>query len=163
LGKPLGLLSVIPGNQTYFTIENTFSNLNFYEFVSDQYATLQWNHNFNGRIFPEFRLCKLNWRELIDKRYGSISDENRAINASGLVYNAPEKDIGNTAGIGNIFKIFRIDFAWRANYLNVPETNRFTIKGSFDLILGAILCVSIFSFEKKGKDLHCKRSSRNSH
>jgi hypothetical protein len=33
---PLGLLSVIPGNQTYFTIENTFSNLNFYEFVSDQ-------------------------------------------------------------------------------------------------------------------------------
>jgi hypothetical protein len=26
---PLGLMSVIPGNQTYFTIENTFSNLNF--------------------------------------------------------------------------------------------------------------------------------------
>jgi hypothetical protein len=37
---PLGLMSVIPGNQTYFTIENTFSNLNFYEFVTDQYATL---------------------------------------------------------------------------------------------------------------------------
>jgi hypothetical protein len=32
---PLGLMSD-PGNQTYFTIENTFSNLNFYEFVSDQ-------------------------------------------------------------------------------------------------------------------------------
>jgi hypothetical protein len=29
---PLGLMSVIPGNQTYFTIENTFSNI-FYEFV----------------------------------------------------------------------------------------------------------------------------------
>jgi hypothetical protein len=35
---PLGLMSVIPGNQTYFTID-TF-NLNFYEFVTDQYATL---------------------------------------------------------------------------------------------------------------------------
>jgi DNA-binding transcriptional regulator/RsmH inhibitor MraZ len=34
------------GNQTYFTIENTFSNLNFYEFVSDQYATVQWDHNW---------------------------------------------------------------------------------------------------------------------
>ncbi|MFV8356964.1 DUF5686 family protein [Flavobacterium sp. XS1P32] len=132
---PLGLLSVIPGNQTYFTIENTFSNLNFYEFVSDQYATLQWNHNFNGRIFSRIPFMrKLNWRELISIKgvYGSISDENRAINASGLVYNAPEKGYWEySAGIGNIFKVFRIDFAWRANYLNVPETNRFTIKGSF--------------------------------
>jgi hypothetical protein len=102
---PLGLLSVIPGNQTYFTIENTFSNLNFYEFVSDQYATLQWNHNFNGRIFPEFRLCANSIGELISIKgvYGSISDENRAINASGLVYNAPEKDIGNTALVLEIF------------------------------------------------------------
>ncbi|MFV8331914.1 DUF5686 family protein [Flavobacterium sp. GSP14] len=132
---PLGLLSVIPGNQTYFTIENTFSNLNFYEFVSDQYATLQWNHNFNGRIFSRIPFMrKLNWRELISIKgvYGSISDENRAINASGLFYNAPEKGYWEySAGIGNIFKIFRIDFAWRANYLNVPDTNRFTIKGSF--------------------------------
>jgi hypothetical protein len=57
---PLGLLSVIPGNQTYFTIENTFSNLNFYEFVSDQYATVQWDHNFEGVFSPEFHLCE-NW------------------------------------------------------------------------------------------------------
>jgi hypothetical protein len=25
-------------------------------------------------------------------------------------------------GIGNIFKVFRIDFAWRGNYLNTPDT-----------------------------------------
>jgi hypothetical protein len=48
---PLGLLSVIPGNQTYFTIENTFS-INFYEFVSDQYATVQWDHNFEAYFLP---------------------------------------------------------------------------------------------------------------
>ncbi|MES2853399.1 MULTISPECIES: DUF5686 and carboxypeptidase-like regulatory domain-containing protein [unclassified Flavobacterium] len=132
---PLGLLSVIPGNQTYFTIENTFSNLNFYEFVSDQYATLQWNHNFNGRIFSRIPFMrKLNWREIVSVKgvYGTISDENRAINASGLIYNAPEKVYWEySAGIGNIFKVFRIDFAWRGNYLNTPDTNRFTVKGSF--------------------------------
>ena len=132
---PLGLLSVIPGNQTYFTIENTFSNLNFYEFVSDQYATLQWNHNFNGRIFSRIPFMrKLNWREIVYVKgvYGTISDENRAINASGLIYNAPEKGYWEySAGIGNIFKVFRIDFAWRGNYLNTPDTNRFTVKGSF--------------------------------
>ncbi|RTY89746.1 carboxypeptidase-like regulatory domain-containing protein [Flavobacterium sp. RSP46] len=132
---PLGLINVIPGNQTFFTIENTFSNLNFYEFVSDQYATLQWNHNFNGRLFSRIPFMrKLNWREIISVKgvYGSISDENRAINASGLIYNAPEKGYWEySAGIGNIFKVFRIDFAWRGNYVNVPETNRFTVKGSF--------------------------------
>ncbi|PKH67104.1 hypothetical protein CXF59_14530 [Flavobacterium sp. ALD4] len=132
---PLGLMSVIPGNQTYFTIENTFSNLNFYEFVTDQYATLEWNHNFSGRLFARIPFMrKLNWREIIGVKgvYGTISDENRAINASGLVYSAPEKVYWEySAGIGNIFKVFRIDFAWRGNYLNAPDTQRFSIKGSF--------------------------------
>ena len=132
---PLGLMSIIPGNQTYFTIENTFSNLNFYEFVADEYATFQWNHNFNGKIFSRIPLLrKLNWREIIGVRgvYGSISDENRAINASGLVYQAPEKGYWEySAGIGNIFKVFRIDFSWRGNYRNVPDAQNFAIKGSF--------------------------------
>jgi hypothetical protein len=132
---PLGLMSVIPGNQTYFTIENTFSNLNFYEFVTDQYATLEWNHNFSGRLFARIPFMrKLNWREIIGVKgvYGTISDENRAINASGLVYNAPERGYWEySAGIGNIFKVFRIDFSWRGNYLNTPDSNRFTVKGSF--------------------------------
>jgi hypothetical protein len=132
---PLGLLSVIPGNQTYFNIENTFSNLNFYEFVSDQYATLQWEHNFNGRLFSRIPFMrKLNWREIIGARgvYGTLSDANRAINASGLQYKAPEDIYWEySAGIGNIFKVFRIDFAWRGSYLNIPETNQFTVKGSF--------------------------------
>jgi hypothetical protein len=132
---PLGLMSVIPGNQTYFTIENTFSNLNFYEFVTDQYATLEWNHNFSGRLFGRIPFMrKLNWREIIGVKgvYGTISDENRAINASGLVYNAPERGYWEySAGIGNIFKVFRIDFTWRGNYLNTPDAQRFSVKGSF--------------------------------
>ncbi|MBC7605833.1 MAG: carboxypeptidase-like regulatory domain-containing protein [Burkholderiales bacterium] len=132
---PLGLLSVVPGNQTYFTIENTFSNLNFYEFVTDQYATFQWNHNFNGKIFSRIPLMrKLNWREIIGVKgiVGTISDENKAINASGLIYDAPEKGYWEySAGIGNIFKVFRIDFSWRGSYLNMPDATKFAVKGSF--------------------------------
>lgn len=132
---PLGLMSVIPGNQTYFSIDNTFSNLNFYEFVTDQYATLQWDHNFNGRLLSRIPFMrKLNWREIIAVRgvYGTISEVNKNINASGLIYKAPEKPYWEySAGIGNIFKVFRIDFAWRANYRNLPETNNFSVKGSF--------------------------------
>ncbi|WP_339657941.1 DUF5686 family protein [Flavobacterium frigidarium] len=132
---PLGLMSVIPGNQTYFTIENTFSNLNFYEFVSDQYATVQWEHNFGGRLFSRIPFMrKLNWREIIGAKavYGSVSDANRAINASGLTYTAPENGYWEySAGIGNIFKVFRLDFGWRGNYLDTPDAQKFTVKGSF--------------------------------
>jgi hypothetical protein len=132
---PLGLMSVVPGNQTLFIIDNTFSNLNFYEFVADQYATLQWEHNFQGKIFARIPyLRKLNLREIIGVRgvYGNVSDENVAINASGLIYQAPEKPYWEySAGIGNIFKVFRLDFAWRGNYRDIPDTSNFTIKGSF--------------------------------
>jgi hypothetical protein len=132
---PLGLMSVVPGNQTLFIIDNTFSNLNFYEFVADQYATFQWEHNFQGKVFARIPyLRKLNLREIIGVRgvYGTVSDENVAINASGLIYQAPEKPYWEySAGIGNIFKVFRLDFAWRGNYRDIPDTSNFTIKGSF--------------------------------
>ena len=131
---PLGLMSIVPGNQTFFTMENAFSNLNYYEFVTDKYATLQWNHDFNGRLFARIPfLRKLNWREIIGVKgaYGTVSDANKAINASGLEYLAPEKVYWEyNAGIGNIFKIFRLDFSWRGSYLDMPNINRFAVKGS---------------------------------
>lgn len=132
---PLGLMSVVPGNQTYFSIDNTFNNLNFYEFVTDEYVTLQWIHNFNGKIFARIPyIRKLNLREIIGIKgvYGTISDENRLINASGLTYLAPEKPYWEYSfGIGNIFKVFRVDFGWRGNYRDLPDAQNFTIKGSF--------------------------------
>ena len=132
---PLGLLSIVPGNQSYFNIENTFNNLNFYEFVTDEYLTFQWEHNFNGKLFARIPFMrKLNWREIIGVKgvYGTISNENKALNASGLVYKAPTDPYWEyNAGIGNIFKVFRLDFSWRGSYLNVPETNNFSIKGAF--------------------------------
>ncbi len=132
---PLGLLSVVPGNQTYFIINNTFSNLNFYEFVTDTYATFQWEHNFNGKILSRIPyLRKLNLREIVCVKsvYGTISDENKAINVSEVPCLAPEKPYWEySAGIGNIFKVFRLDFAWRGNYRDLPGSNNFTIKGSF--------------------------------
>jgi hypothetical protein len=132
---PLGLLSVIPGNQSFFIIDNTFSNLNFYEFVSDQYATFQLEHHFLGRLFSRIPgVRKLNLREIVNVRgvVGSVSDENIRLNASSLTYLAPEKPYWEYGfGVGNIFKVFRIDCTWRGNYRNLPETNNFTVKGSF--------------------------------
>ena len=132
---PLGLMGVIPGNQSYFIIDNTYNLLNYYDFVADQYASLHFEHHFNGRLFSRVPLLrKLNWREIIGIKgvCGTVSDENRFINASGLVYRAPEDIYWEYhAGIGNIFKVLRIDFAWRGSYLDIPDANKFTIKASF--------------------------------
>ncbi|NEW78029.1 MAG: carboxypeptidase-like regulatory domain-containing protein [Gelidibacter sp.] len=132
---PLGLLNVVPGNQSYFTIENTYSLLDYYEFVTDTYASLHVEHNFNGKFFsriPLFR--KLNLREIVGAKavWGQISDKNIALSASNINYLAPSKVYYEySVGVGNIFKVFRIDFSWRGNYRDVPNANNFAIKGAF--------------------------------
>lgn len=132
---PLGLLNVVPGNQSYFTIENTYSLLDYYEFVTDTYASLHVEHNFNGKFFsriPLFR--KLNLREIVGAKavWGEISDKNIALSASNINYMAPSKMYYEySVGVGNIFKVFRIDFSWRGSYRDVPNANNFAIKGAF--------------------------------
>jgi hypothetical protein len=133
---PLGLLSVVPGNQSYFSIYNTFSQLDFYEFVTDTYASLHLQHNFNGRFFSRIPwLRKLNLREIVSFRtvWGEVSDANKALNASGLIYNTPDKEMyyEYSLGVGNIFKILRIDFNFRGNYLDNPDARKFGVTGTF--------------------------------
>ena len=132
---PLGLLAPIPGNQTILSIYNTFTLLNFYEFVSDEYASLHIEHNFGGRLFSRIPgIRKLNLREIVGIRgvYGTVSEANTALNASNLVYQAPE-DIYYEYhfGIGNIFKVFRIDFTFRGNYFDNLDARTFGVTGSF--------------------------------
>ncbi len=140
---PLSLLSVIPGNQSYFSIYNTFTLLDFYEFVSDTYSSVHFEHHFNGRLFsriPLFR--KLNLREIVSVRgvWGDISAENIALNTTGLPNSiplvAPNKDPywEYGFGVGNIFKVFRIDFSFRGNYLDEienPGARKFGVTGTF--------------------------------
>ena len=141
---PLGLLSVIPGNQTYFSIYNTFSQLDFYEFVSDTYASFHFEHNFNGRLFSRIPfLRKLNLREIVSVRgvLGSLSEENIALsnvasNPNNLQLIAPSNEpyYEYSLGIGNIFKVFRIDFNFRGNYkdnIQYPNARKFGVTGSF--------------------------------
>lgn len=132
---PLSLLNPIPGNQTLFSIYNAFTQLDFYEFVSDTYASFHLQHDFGGRFFSRIPgLRKLNLREVVGFRavYGSISDSNIALNASNIVYQAPEDIYWEySVGVGNIFKILRIDFNFRGNYLSNPGARSFGVTGTF--------------------------------
>ncbi|WP_028376654.1 DUF5686 family protein [Leeuwenhoekiella sp. MAR_2009_132] len=134
---PLSLLSIIPGNQNLFSIYGTFPQLNYYEFVTDTYATLHLEHNFGGRIFGKIPfLKKLNLREIIGFRgaWGQISDENQRINASNIQYIAPDSKpyYEYSVGVGNILKILRIDFNFRGNYLDVPDARKFGVTGALE-------------------------------
>ncbi len=140
---PLGLLSVIPGNQSYFSVYNSFAQLDYYEFVTDTYASMHLEHNFNGRFFSRIPfLRKLNWREIIGFRaaWGELSDSNIALSTTSNPYNIPLISPNNkvyyeySVGVGNIFKVFRIDFNFRGNYLNeanYPDSRKFGVTGSF--------------------------------
>lgn len=134
---PLALLNVIPGNQTLFTLYGTFPNLDFYEFVTDTYAAVHLEHNFNGRLLarvPLFR--KLNLREIVGLRgvWGQLSAANKRLSEpASLDLRAPEDKIyyEYSIGVGNIFRIFRIDLNFRGNYLDRPGVRPFGITGSF--------------------------------
>lgn len=132
---PLSLLNPIPGNQTYFSLYNTFSQLDYYEFVSDSYASLHLEHNFGGRIFSRIPLIRnLDLREIVGFRgvYGSISQENKDLNASNIVYRAPEDIYWEwSVGVGNIFRVFRLDFNFRGNYFDNPDARSFGVTGVF--------------------------------
>jgi hypothetical protein len=143
---PLGLLSPIPGNQTLFTIYNTFNQLDFYEFVSDTYASFHLQHDFGGRLFSRIPwVRKLNLREVIGFRavWGDISQSNIELSrpAFETIKNgpllpstlAPSEQIyyEYSVGIGNIFRVFRLDFNFRGNYRDVPGARKFGITGVF--------------------------------
>jgi hypothetical protein len=132
---PLGLMGVIPGNQSWFVIENTYNLLDYYDFVADEYASMHLEHHFNGRLFSRIPyLRKLNLREIVGIKavYGRVSEDNKMLNASGLQYVAPDNVYWEyNAGIGNIFKVLRLDCAWRGNYLEMPTDIKFAVRASF--------------------------------
>jgi len=142
---PLGLLSVIPGNQAYFSIFNTFPLLDYYDFVTDTYASVHLEHNFNGRLFSRIPfLKKMNLREIVGIRgaWGDLSEESINLDANTPnfitteTYGAPHDKVywEYSLGVGNIFKVFRIDFNFRGNYFEVPNARKFGITGSFGFV-----------------------------
>ena len=132
---PLQLLNIVPGNQTFFTSQKLFDLLNYYEFITDEYVSLHLEHNFNGKIFSKIPWIRdLQWREIVGIRgvIGGISQENKDINASDLIYVAPENIYWEYHfGIGNIFKLLRVDFEYRGSYRNVPGSANFAVKVGF--------------------------------
>ncbi len=76
---PFPLLFVHKGNQTFFADPNSFNLMNWFEFVSDRYISLDYYHHFNGALFNKIPfLQKLKWRETVGVKgvWGDVSNKN---------------------------------------------------------------------------------------
>lgn len=84
---PFPLLFVHRGNQTFFQDPNSFNLMNWFEFVSDKYISLDYYHHFNGALFnkiPFLRKLKLRETAGIKGVWGDVGKHN---NPSGKVFN----------------------------------------------------------------------------
>lgn len=138
---PYTLLQSHLGNESFFYNGSSFNLMNYFEFVSDTYASLKVRQNFEGLFFNRIPLIKrLKWRFLATGSilYGSVRDENLyndKINPPvfGSLSKKPYVELGY--GIDNIFRFIRIDAIHRLSYLNNPNVSRFGVKvsASFNL------------------------------
>lgn len=113
-------LQIPRGNQTYLMANNTFNQMNLFEFVSDQYMEIYWQHHFGGLFFNRLPLIKhLNLREIVglNMAYGTLSGKNKSFNNNNyftVMEDVPyiEADIG----VENILDVIRFDFLYRLTY-----------------------------------------------
>ncbi|MEH3114520.1 DUF5686 and carboxypeptidase-like regulatory domain-containing protein [Pedobacter terrae] len=141
---PFPLLDIHRANQTYAYQLNSYNLMNFLEFVSDHYVSINIDHNFNGFFFNKVPLLKrLKLREVVSFKalYGGLRNENNPNLQTGL-YQLPIYEngaqrtyaLGNdpymegSVGVGNIFKLLRVDLVKRFNYLNNPEVSEWGIR-----------------------------------
>lgn len=134
---PYPLLKLHEGNETYAYDPLAFNMMNYYEFVSDSYISLFAEQHFQGFILNRIPLLRsLNWREVVVCHilYGRLSDKNRQLMVfpEGL-YRLSEPYYEASAGIENIFKLFRIQAMWRFSYLNHERVSPFGIRATMQL------------------------------
>lgn len=145
---PYPLLALHIGNQTPFYTAITYNLMDYGEFVSDRYITMQYQHHMEGFLFNRVPLMrKLKWRLVGTANiiYGGLSNSNRSLIADvtpggaqtqspgNLHYGRPYIELGY--GIENIFKFFRVDFVHRVSYLDHPDVRKFGVFFSFQFNL----------------------------
>ncbi len=132
---PYPLLELHGGNETYIYDIYAYNGMNYYEFVSDEYASATISHHFDGFFLNRIPLMrKLKWREVLGAKalIGRVNEANK----NTLIFpehlyaldRGPYYEV--STGIENIFKIFRVDAIWRLSYLDNPKAIPFSIKAS---------------------------------
>ncbi|MBX7124891.1 MAG: DUF5686 and carboxypeptidase regulatory-like domain-containing protein [Cyclobacteriaceae bacterium] len=144
---PYPLLALHLGNQSPIYTPVTYNLMNYGEFVSDHYVSLQYDHHFEGFLLNHIPLIrKLKWRMVgtANVVMGGLRQDNRTLIAkttadgaqtlrAGYLGNQPYVELGY--GVENILKFIRVDFVHRMSYLNNPDARKFGVLVSFNFSL----------------------------
>ena len=140
---PYPLLFIPLGNQSLFRVDNAYNLMNYFEFVTDRYATLRLQHNFEGLFFNRIpAIRRLKWRTLVTAKIlaGSVTEANQTLSPTTNTPGQPVADVQPLTwqkpyvkvgyGIDNIFKLIRVDGIHRLTYRDAPNATPFAIKVS---------------------------------
>ena len=136
---PYNFLQIVPGNELLYYNRFAFNLMNRFEFIADNYAGFNVEHNVGSgflKYLPLIKKLKLRQFWNVKGVFGSLSSDNEKLN---FVGNYPYTSLNGKmylelgTGIDNIFKVFRVDFVWRALKQNATtqSINRFGVFGSF--------------------------------
>nr|WP_294790843.1 DUF5686 and carboxypeptidase-like regulatory domain-containing protein [uncultured Mucilaginibacter sp.] len=141
---PYPLLNIFRANQSFNYDLYSYNLMNFLEFVSDKYVSINIDQHFQGFFFNKIPLLKqLKWREVASFKAikGGLSDQNNpALNTS--LFQFPITSTGQpityalgnepymegSVGVENIFKLLRVDLVRRFNYLDHPQVSQYGIR-----------------------------------
>lgn len=144
---PYPLLDIARANQTYSYQIMSYNLMNFLEFVNDRYVSLNVDHCFNGFFLNkipgvnqldlrESVTCKILWGDISKRNDPRYNDDlfqfPVGTNGTPLTYSLAKKPyIEGSIGIGNIFKLFRVDLVKRFTYLDHPTVSEIGLRMRF--------------------------------
>lgn len=147
---PYPMLTILPGNESFFRSNRTFNLMGYGEFVADEAIEFFTSYHMDGLILNKIPLIKkLNWRTVVTGHaaFGSFDEANGFYNPvnnpegllpvtdmngnlitsfHSLTYSRPYAEL--SYGIENIFRFFRIDLIQRLSHLDNPDAKQFGIK-----------------------------------
>jgi len=100
----------------YYYNKYAFNTMIRYQYVHDQFAGINYEHNIGNGIFKLIPKLKFRQFYTVKALWGSLSDANKAINfqpghsflsLDGKTY----LEVGT--GVDNILRVLRVDFIWR--------------------------------------------------
>ena len=121
--------------------------MNFYEFASDTWVALFYEHHFNGWIFGripllkrlrlrEVLVCKGVWGTLSDRNNGSLADTAAPLLFPVGMTSVEKPYVEMGVGVENIFRLLRVDCIWRLTHreaLPGQEVQNFAVNMSLRL------------------------------
>jgi hypothetical protein len=141
---PFPLLYIPWANQSYAYYIDEYNLMNFEEFVADKWAGVDIDHYFDGFFLNKIPLLKkLKLREVVEAKilFGGVSSENNPLLNPAQMKFPTTNGVTSTftlnghpyieasAGIGNIFKVLRLDLVHRFTYLDHANITSWGIRG----------------------------------